>query len=76
MEEETLQQILNRCLRKIVTFEFGGQRCVAWLNITLQHLSSLKVENGLTSEGYVSEQDIELFTKVEKYLKDEGFFES
>ena len=62
-----LQLKLNDCLRKTVVFNYRGEKCSANLNLTLNYLSSLKCEN----EDFAEDN----FSKIERYLKDEGFFE-
>ena len=61
-----LQAKLNNCLRKTVVFNYRGKRYTANLNLTMDYMNSLKCE-----DGNFTEED---FHKVEKYLRDEGFF--
>lgn len=77
-EEETLQQMLNKCLRRNIVFDFNGRKCRANLNLTLQYIASLDFEGSDISKEWVdypSLQDVNFFMKVEKYLKAEGFFD-
>lgn len=77
-EKETLQQMLNKCLRRIVIFDFCGRKCRANLNLTLQYIASLDFEGSDISKEWVdypSLKDVNFFMKVEKYLKAEGFFD-
>jgi hypothetical protein len=62
-----LQAVLNRCLRKTVAFDYVGKNYTANLNLTMDYVNSLKCEN----ESFIEED----FYKVEKYLRDEGFFD-
>ena len=63
-----LQAVLNRCLRKTVVFDYVGKNYkTANLNLTMDYMNSLKCEN----ESFIEED----FCKVEKYLRDEGFFD-
>ena len=61
-----LQTKLNNCLRKTVVFNYRGKRYTANLNLTMDYMNSLKCED----ENFTEED----FHKVEKYLRDEGFF--
>jgi len=77
-QEETLQQMLNKCLRRIIVFDFHGRKCRANLNLTLQYIASLDFEGSDISKecvDYPSLQDVDFFMKVEKYLKAEGFLD-
>ena len=47
-------------------FNYRGKRYTADLNLTMDYMNSLKCED----ENFV-END---FVKIEKYLRDEGFF--
>ncbi len=62
-----LQAALNRCLRKTVVFDYAGKNYTANLNLTMDYMNSLKCEY-----KNFTEKD---FHKVEKYLRDEGFFD-
>ena len=62
-----LQARLNNCLRKTVVFNYSGKTYTANLNLTMNYMNSLKCEE----EENFTEED---FHKVEKYLRDEGFF--
>ena len=59
-----IQTMLNNCLRKIVVFNYRGKMCTA--NLTLNYMNSLKCGD----ENFLEDD----FHKVEKYLRDEGFF--
>ena len=61
-----IQTMLNNCLRKIVVFNYRGKRYTANLNLTMDYMNSLKCED----ENFVEDD----FVKIEKYLRDEGFF--
>lgn len=61
-----LQARLNNCLRKTVVFNYSGKKYIANLNLTMNYMNSLKCE-----DKNFTEED---FRKVEKYLRDEGFF--
>ena len=63
---DELQAKLNKCLRKIVVFNYRGKRYTANLNLTMDYMNSLKCED----ENFVEDD----FVKIEKYLRDEGFF--
>lgn len=63
---DELQTKLNNCLRKIVVFNYMGKRYTANLNLTMDYMNSLKCED----ENFVEDD----FVKIEKYLRDEGFF--
>jgi len=62
-----IQTILNNCLRKIVVFNYRGKKCIVNLNLTMNYMNSLKCKD----ENF-TEND---FVKIEKYLRDEGFFD-
>ena len=62
-----LQTMLNNCLRKTVVFNYAGKTYTANLNLTMDYMNSLKCED----ENF-TEEDVH---KVEKYLRDEGFFD-
>jgi len=64
---DSLQIKMNECLRRTVVFNYRGEKCISNLNLTLNYLSSLKCEN----EDFAEDN----FVKIEKYLKDEGFFD-
>ena len=61
-----LQTKLNNCLRKTVVFNYMGKEVKAQLNLTMDYMNSLKCED----ENFVEDD----FVKIEKYLRDEGFF--
>ena len=61
-----IQTMLNKCLRKTVVFNYRGKRYTANLNLTMDYMNSLKCED----ENFVEDD----FVKIEKYLRDEGFF--
>ena len=61
-----LQARLNNCLRKTVVANYAGKTYTANLNLTMNYMNSLKCEG----ENFTEED----FHKVEKYLRDEGFF--
>ena len=61
-----IQTMLNNCLRKIVVFNYAGKNYTANLNLTMDYMNSLKCED----ENFVEDD----FVKIEKYLRDEGFF--
>lgn len=63
---DELQAKLNNCLRKTVVFNYRGKRYTANLNLTMDYMNSLKCED----ENFVEDD----FVKIEKYLRDEGFF--
>ena len=44
-----------------------GERCIANLNLTHNHMSSLRCRDGNIPK--------KSFMKIEKYLRDEGFFD-
>ena len=63
---DELQTKLNNCLRKTVVFNYAGKKYTANLNLTMDYMNSLKCED----ENFVEDD----FVKIEKYLRDEGFF--
>ena len=63
---DNLQARLNNSLRKTVVFDYGGKKYTANLNLTMNYMNSLKCED----ENFTEED----FLKIEKYLKEEGFF--
>ena len=63
---DELQTKLNNCLRKTVVFNYAGKNYTANLNLTMDYMNSLKCED----ENFVEDD----FVKIEKYLRDEGFF--
>ena len=62
-----IQTMLNNCLRKTVVFNYRGKKCIVNLNLTMNYMNSLKCKD----ENF-TEND---FVKIEKYLRDEGFFD-
>jgi hypothetical protein len=64
---EELQLKLNNCLLKTIHFKYMGERCIANLNLTRNHMSSLRCRDGNIPK--------KSFMKIEKYLRDEGFFD-
>lgn len=50
-----------------MVFDYVGKNYTANLNLTMDYMNSLKCEN----ESFIEED----FRKVEKYLRDEGFFD-
>ena len=57
---------LNNCLRKTVVFNYMNKEVKAQLNLTDGFANALTIEGGIT---------VEEFARIEKYLKDEGFFD-
>ena len=62
---DELQTKLNNCLRKIVVFNYMGKEVKAQLNLTDGYANALTIKQGST---------VEEFARIEKYLRDEGFF--
>ena len=62
-----IQTMLNNCLRKIVVFNYRGKKCTANLNLTMNYMNSLKCGE----ENFIEDD----FVKIEKYLRNEGFFD-
>ena len=60
-----LQMRLNNCLRKTLAFNYMGKEVKAQLNLTDGIVNVLTIEEGST---------VEEFARIEKYLRDEGFF--
>ena len=60
-----LQLKLNNCLRKTVVFNYMGKEVKAQLNLTDGYANALTIKQGST---------VEEFARIEKYLRDEGFF--
>jgi len=60
------QMRLNNCLRKPIVFNYMGKEVKAVLNLTDGIANALTIEEGST---------VEEFARIEKYLKDEGFFD-
>ena len=60
------QMRLNNCLRKPIVFNYMGKEVKAILNLTDGIANALTIEEGST---------VEEFARIEKYLKDEGFFD-
>jgi hypothetical protein len=56
---------LNNCLRKTLAFNYMGKEVKAQLNLTDGIVNVLTIEEGST---------VEEFARIEKYLRDEGFF--
>ena len=67
-----LQLRLNNCLRKTVVFNYAGKTYTANLNLTMNYMNSLRCEEENFTEEDLAEED---FHKIEKYLRDEGFFD-
>ena len=65
-KEEILQNKLNMHLRRNVVFTYKGVKYSAQLNLTEQYLASFKI---------LSDTDEHAVYLIEKYLKDEGFFD-
>ena len=63
---DELQTKLNNCLRKTVVFNYIGKRYTSNLNLTMDYMNLLKCED----ENFAEDD----FVKIEKYLRDEGFF--
>lgn len=61
-----LQMRLNNCLRKALVFNYMGKEVEALLNLTDDIVNVLTIEKGST---------VEEFARIEKYLRDEGFFD-
>ncbi len=57
---------MNDCLRKPIVFNYMGKEVKAILNLTDGFANALTIEEGSTAEE---------FARIEKYLKDEGFFD-
>ena len=66
-ENDDLQNRFNMHLRRNVIFTYLGIQYNAALNLTLQHLSSLK--------GNIYTIDDSKFFAIENYLKTEGYFD-
>ena len=66
-ENDDLQNRFNMHLRRNVIFTYLGIKYNAALNLTLQHLSSLK--------GNIDTIDDSKFFAIENYLKTEGYFD-
>ena len=62
---DELQTKLNNCLRKIVVFNYMGKEVKAQLNLTDGYANALTIKQDST---------VEEFARIEKYLRDEGFF--
>ncbi len=60
------QMRLNNCLRKTIVFNYMGKEVEAILNLADGFANALTIEEGCTRED---------FPRIEKYLKDEGFFD-
>lgn len=79
--EESLQNELNMHLRRHVIFTYKNIKYAAQLNLTKQHLSSIKqlvpkTETNFNVEVICSQDPIlRQFEEIENYLKDEGFFD-
>lgn len=80
-KEKDLQNRLNTHLRKSVVFTYDGVEYRAFLDLTDKVVTELKV---LSPFSYINEayefipfaKNIEAkFKTIEKYLKDEGFFD-
>ena len=56
---------LNNCLRKTIVFNYIGKEVKAQLNLTDGYANALTIKEGST---------VEEFARIEKYLRDEGFF--
>ena len=67
-----LQLRLNNCLRKTVVFNYAGKTYTANLNLTMNYMNSLRCEEENFTEEDLTEED---FHKIERYLRDEGFFD-
>jgi hypothetical protein len=61
-----LQMRLNNCLRKALVFNYMGKEVKAQLNLTDGLVNVLTIGEGST---------VEEFARIEKYLRDEGFFD-
>ena len=70
-QEDHLQNRFNMHLRRNVIFTYLGIQYNAALNLTKQHMSSLKVLQN--SDVLV---DDSRFYAIENYLKSEGYFEN
>ena len=70
-EEDALQNTFNMHLRRNVILTYLGIQYNAALNLTKQHMSSLKVLQN--SDVLV---DDSRFYAIENYLKSEGYFEN
>ena len=69
-EEDALQNTFNMHLRRNVIFNYLGIQYNAALNLTNQHMSSIKVLQN--SDVLVNDSR---FFAIENYLKSEGFFD-
>jgi hypothetical protein len=57
---------MNNCLRKALVFNYMGKEVKAQLNLTDGLVNVLTIGEGST---------VEEFARIEKYLRDEGFFD-
>lgn len=60
------QMRLNNCLRKTIVFNYMGKEVKALLNLADGFVNALTIKEGGTRED---------LPRIEKYLKDEGFFD-
>jgi hypothetical protein len=67
--EDDLQREMNMHLRRNVVFTYLDTKYNASLNLTRQYIASIKVLDGKDDMDYPK------FQAIEKYLKQEGFFD-
>lgn len=73
--KDDLQYHLNSCIRKNIVLEYMGEKIMLNLNLTDQYLNSVKLlDSNATGVHISNSREKTIFKILEKYLKDEGFF--